>query len=196
MSDFSEKPVLRGEKALLRPFTKEDVAGMARILSDPEVIRLTGSPREEFGLDELRAWYESRNDQADRLDLALVDRASGELVGEAVLNDWDKDNRSCNFRILIGPDGRDRGLGTEAVRLIVGHGFEQLGLHRVSLHVLSHNPRARRAYEKAGFVAEGVDRQSVRQSGEWIDEVRMSILAPEWAAHRGHPDTTLSSTPG
>ncbi|MFE6172330.1 GNAT family N-acetyltransferase [Streptomyces sp. NPDC056464] len=194
MSDFSVKPVLRGERALLRPFSKEDVPVLERILADPEVIRLTGSPDEEFGPERLRAWYGSRNDQSDRLDLAIVDRASGELVGEAVLNDWDEYNRSCNFRILIGPDGRDRGLGTEAVRLIVGHGFEQLGLHRISLCVLSHNPRARRAYEKAGFVAEGVDRQSVWQSGEWIDEVRMAILAPEWAAHRGHPDTALSST--
>lgn len=190
MSDFSVKPVLRGERALLRPFTEEDVPVMARILSDPEVIRLTGSPDEAFGLDRLRAWYGSRNDQTDRLDLGIVDRASGELVGEAVLNDWDEPNRNCNFRILIGPGGRDRGLGTEAVRLIVGHAFEQLGLHRVSLCVLSHNPRARRAYEKAGFVAEGVNRQSVRQSGEWIDEIRMAILAPEWATHRGHPDIT------
>ena len=198
MSDFSVKPVLRGERALLRPFTEEDVPVMARILSDPEVVRLTGSPEEEFGLDRLRAWYGSRNDQTDRLDLGIVDRASGELVGEAVLNDWDEPNRNCSFRILIGPGGRDRGLGTEAVRLMVGHAFEQLGLHRVSLHVLAHNPRARRAYEKAGFVAEGVNRQSVWQwqSGEWIDEVRMSILAPEWADHRGRPDAAHRSTAG
>ncbi|GHG94073.1 GNAT family N-acetyltransferase [Streptomyces lanatus] len=194
MSDFSVKPVLRGERALLRPFTEEDIPVMARILSDPEVIRLTGSPEDELGLDQIRAWYGSRNDQTDRLDLGIVDRASGRLVGEAVLNEWDEDNRSCSFRILIGPDGRDRGLGTESVRLIVGHAFEQLGLHRVSLHALSYNSRARRAYEKVGFVAEGVDRQSVWQAGEWIDQVRMAILAPEWAAHRGRPDTAAVSS--
>ncbi|MFE9018982.1 GNAT family N-acetyltransferase [Streptomyces sp. NPDC007808] len=193
MSDFSVKPVLRGERALLRPLVEEDAPVMARILDDPEVIRLTGSPDDKFGLDRLRVWYGSRNDQTDRLDLGIVDRASGELVGEVVLNDWDEYNRSCSFRILIGPAGRDRGLGTEAIRLIVGHAFEQLDLHRVSLHVLPYNPRARRAYEKVGFVAEGVSRQSVWFGGEWIDEIQMSILAPEWAAHRGHPDTAVTS---
>ncbi|WP_432133116.1 GNAT family N-acetyltransferase [Streptomyces sp. bgisy154] len=180
--DFSVKPVLTGEKTVLRPFTEEDVPTMARILADPEVIRLTGSPDAAFDADRLRAWYGSRNDRPDRLDLGIVDRASGELVGEAVLNDWDEPNRSCNFRILIGPGGRDRGLGTEAVRLMLGHAFEGLGLHRVSLHVQDRNPRARRAYEKAGFVAEGVVRQTVWQAGEWLDEVVMSVLAPEWAA--------------
>ncbi|MFD9112515.1 GNAT family N-acetyltransferase [Streptomyces bottropensis] len=184
---FSHKPVLTGERAVLRPFTEDDAPVMARILADPEVLRLTGSPTGEFGTDRLRSWYGSRNDHPDRLDLAVVDRASGELVGEVVLNDWDEANRSCCFRILIGPGGRDRGLGTEAVRLMVGHAFEEVGLHRVSLYVFTHNPRARRAYEKAGFVAEGIERQTLWQDGKWIDAVRMSVLAPEWAARRGLP---------
>ncbi|WP_338898204.1 GNAT family protein [Streptomyces sp. TG1A-60] len=192
---LSAKPVLTGDKTVLRPFTEDDVPVMARILADPEVVRLTGSPTEAFGLDRLRSWYGSRNDQTDRLDLAVVNQATGELVGETVLNEWDEANRSCCFRILIGPGGRDRGLGTEAVRLTVGHAFEQLGLHRVSLSVFTHNPRARRAYEKAGFVAEGVERQTLWQDGQWIDAVRMSVLAPEWAAHRGWPDgDRVSST--
>ena len=89
-TNFSVKPVLTGERAVLRPFTEDDVPVMAEILNDPEVIRLTGSPAEEFGPDRLRAWYTTRNTQADRLDLGIVDRASGELVGEAVLNEWDE----------------------------------------------------------------------------------------------------------
>ncbi|MEE1765969.1 GNAT family N-acetyltransferase [Streptomyces sp. SP18BB07] len=183
-----ENPVLTGEKAVLRPFREDDAPVMARILADPEVVRLTGSPTERFELDRLRSWYGSRNDQTDRLDLGIVDRASGDLVGEAVLNEVDEANRSCCFRILIGPGGQDRGVGTEAVRLTVGHAFEHIGLHRVSLYVFTHNPRARRAYEKVGFVAEGIERQTLWQGGEWIDAVRMSILAPEWAAHRGRPE--------
>ena len=76
--------------------------------------------------------------------------------------------------------GRNRGLGTEATRLIVGYGFERLGLHRISLEVYAFNPRARRAYEKAGFQVEGVLRQSFRYEDQWIDAIAMSILAPEW----------------
>jgi RimJ/RimL family protein N-acetyltransferase len=46
--------------------------------------------------------------------------------------------------------------------------------------VYAFNPRARRAYEKAGFRAEGVLRESLRYNGEWVDATVMSILAPEW----------------
>ena len=188
-ADFSVKPTLTGDRVVLRPFVDDDVAAFQAALADPEVARLTGGPSgEAFDLGRLRAWYGTRNSQTDRLDLAVLDRATGACVGEVVLNEWDGHNRSCNFRTLIGPAGRDRGLGTEAVRLIVGYGFEQLGLHRISLEVFAFNPRARRVYEKVGFVAEGTLRQVLRDGDQWVDATVMSILAPEWAAHRGHPE--------
>ena len=187
---FAVKPTLAGELVILRPFRKQDLPAMRAVMSDPEARILTGSvhdaaqARAPLGPQEealARDWLLSRNDQGDRLDLAVTDKATGECVGEAVLNEWDPGNESCNFRILLGPHGRDRGLGTEATRLIVGYGFERLGLHRISLEVYAFNPRARRAYEKAGFRPEGVLRESLRYDGSWVDTTVMSVLASEWS---------------
>jgi RimJ/RimL family protein N-acetyltransferase len=190
---FSQKPVLAGRKTVLRPFTEADADTIWEIIQDPEVIRFTFGPSTEFTVERLRSIYASRAEDPERLDLAVTDRATGELVGEVVLNEWDPDARSCNFRTLMGPRGRDRGLGTEATRLIVGYGFERLGLHRIGLEVYGHNHRARRVYEKVGFVVEGVRREARRWDGEWVDEVLMGILDHEWAGHRGNAGT-LSST--
>lgn len=192
--DFAIKPTLTGERAVLRPFRDGDLPAIRAALLDPEARILTGSVHDEaqarapLSPDEdkpLLDWYGTRNDQADRLDLAVTDKVTGECVGEAVLNQWDPGNESCNYRIFIGPKGRGRGLGTEATRLIVGYGFEHLGLHRISLEVYAFNPRARRAYEKVGFRAEGVLRESLRYNGEWIDATVMSILAHEWGPEAG-----------
>ena len=70
---------------------------------------------------------------------------------------------------------------------LTGYGFVQLGLNRISLGVFDFNPRARRAYEKAGFVAEGTEREALRHGDGWIDPTVMSVLAREWTVHRGHP---------
>jgi RimJ/RimL family protein N-acetyltransferase len=191
---FAEKPTLRGELVILRPFRVDDADVMARAIADPEVGRLTGSchssaeSAEAHDLDTLRQWYSTRNDQPDRLDLAIIDRGTGACVGEAVLNEYEEGNRAVNFRILVGPGGRDRGLGTEATRLLLGHAFDVLGLHRVALEVYAFNPRARRAYEKVGFVTEGVRRDALRFDGEWVDAIVMSVLDHEWAVHRGRPE--------
>ena len=194
---FAVKPTLTGDKVILRPFRAADRPAMSEALLDPEARILTGSVHDEgqarvpAGADEdalALDWVRTSNDQGDRLDLAVVDKAAGRCVGEAVLNQWDPGNESCNFRIFIGPRGRDRGLGTEATRLIVGYGFERLRLHRISLEVYAFNPRARRVYEKVGFRPEGVLRDSLRYNGEWIDATVMSILAAEWPADPGRPE--------
>ena len=149
---------------------------------NPAAARAPLTPDEELILSD---WYQTRNDQPDRLDLAVADQATGECVGEVVLNQWDPGNESCNFRILLGPAGRGRGLGTEATRLIVGYGLERLGLHRISLEVYAFNPRARRVYEKVGFRAEGVLRESLHYNGAWVDATVMSVLAGEWTGVSG-----------
>lgn len=191
--DLSDKPVLAGGKTVLRPVTESDADTIWKLIQDPEVIHHTFAPSAELTPERLRSLYGARATRPDRLDLAVTDRSTGELLGEAVLYEWDPATRSCTFRTLLGPGGRDRGVGTEATRLIIGHAFEQLGLHRVQLEVYGDNHRARRVYEKVGFVVEGVRREALARNGEWVDEVVMGVLDREWSAHRGFPEG-LSST--
>jgi RimJ/RimL family protein N-acetyltransferase len=192
--DFSAKPTLHGRLVTLRPFREGDVEQMARILSDPDVRRLTGSvgstaeAHQPQQLDDrLRDWYATRNDQPDRLDLAVEDVASGTLVGEVVLNDVDPGALTCNLRVLIGPQGRDRGLGTEAVALATAHGIEVLGLRRITLEVLEFNPRARRVYEKVGYTATGVRPAALVFDGVAVAAVDMAVEAASWGGVSRRP---------
>ncbi|NHA68019.1 GNAT family N-acetyltransferase [Phycicoccus flavus] len=182
--DLATKPTLRGDLVTLRPFTAEDGPLMGEILSDPEVRRLTGSvasteeaetpqPVDERLLD----WYASRADQPDRLDLAVEDAATGRLVGEVVLNEYDADTLTCNLRTLVGPRGRDRGLGTEAVRLVCEYALGPLGLRRLTLEVYDFNPRARRVYEKVGFVPVATHEAALLFDGVAVAATEMELTA-------------------
>ena len=159
----------------LRPFRDDDLPVMEEAIADPEVVWFTtgaSSASPELTHDFLRRWYGSRNQQVNRLDLAIVDNNTGRgCVGEVVLNEWDQNDNGCNYRVLIGPRGRGRGLGTEATQLVLGYAFTTLGLHRVSLEVFAFNARALRVYQKAGFRLHGERR---------ADIVSMTILAGEW----------------
>ena len=187
--DFATKPTLRGQHVTLRPMTGEDAEAMAQILSDPQVRLLTGSvettaqAHEPWSLDDtLVQWYSSRPDQDDRLDLAIEDEA-GTLVGEVVLNDYDPQERTCNLRVLIGPAGRDRGLGTEAVALTTSYGIRDLGLTRTPLPLLVPNPRGRRLYEKAGSRPTGHRDQAAVPDGQDIGALDMSVDADTWPGY-------------
>ncbi|MFF2651555.1 GNAT family N-acetyltransferase [Streptomyces sp. NPDC058045] len=186
-ADFALKPTLTGERAVLRPFTAEDAPTMARILAYPEVTHFTGAPTRPLTTEVLHSWYASRSEQTDRLDLAVTDRTTGQLLGESVLFDWDEPNRSCTFRILLGPAGRGRGVGTETVRLTLAHAFGHLRLHRVRLGAFAFNERALHVYRTAGFVTERVHREATLRDGTPHDEVTMAVLARDWAGHQGYP---------
>ncbi|QKE85028.1 GNAT family protein [Arthrobacter sp. NEB 688] len=182
-SPFSVKPTLRGELVTLRPVTGDDAALLDTIVrEDPEVARLTGSVHRTgeavppMDPAELRGIYERWATADDRLVLAVLDNASGAVVGEVVLNDWDPGNRSCGFRTFVGREGRGRGLGTEATRLVVEHGLRTMGLHRIELEVYAFNPRARHVYEKVGFVHEGTGRDALRFDDGWVDVHRMAVI--------------------
>lgn len=188
-TDFKHKPIITGERMILRPFKEDDFDEMIVILNEPDVRMLTGSavneeecaePFSEADLDKMRAWYASRNEQIDRMDLAVIDRQTGYLVGEAVLNEYDEVTRNVNFRILIGKSGEGRGIGSEATKMILQYAFEVLLLHKVSLEVFSFNPRAERVYVKNGFLLEGVRREDFRFQDEYIDTRIYGMLKSDY----------------
>lgn len=107
----------------------------------------------------------------------------GTFIGEAVINELDRENNSANFRIVIfDEDYLGQGLGSCAVEKTRDFAFEQVGLHRLELEVFSFNPRAKRAYEKAGFRLEGIKRDSQKTANGYADTLIMSILEEEWKA--------------
>src|SRR5690606_10360351 len=113
-------------------------------------------------------------------DLAIVDQSQGILVGEAVINLYDEQNHSMNFRILIGPRGRNRGFGTEAIQLIIEYIFTNTTLYELTLSVFDFNPRAKHVYEKLGFVQVSIDKNDLEFEGEWIDSINMKLTREDW----------------
>ncbi|WP_240674900.1 GNAT family N-acetyltransferase [Cellulomonas endophytica] len=169
------RPTLRTEHLVLVPLGPEHAEGTWRLLQDDEGNRLTGTTA-TFTRASVDRWLAGLAASDDRLDWAVTRAEDGAYLGEVVLNDLDAESATMNFRIALLPEGRGRGLGTEATRAVVEHAFSGIGLHRVTLDVLAYNPGAQRAYEKAGFVVEGRRRHDLRWRGEWVDAVLMSIL--------------------
>jgi len=147
--------------------------------------------RPEHGdrLRELRAcpgverWWEpapegwpQRTDEAVEQLTVLVD---GEVAGYIqYAEEADPDSRHADVDIFLGPEHQGRGLGTEALGLVVRHLIEERGHHRITLSTSPHNARAIRSYEKAGFRPVGVMRKAARSrvTGEWEDELLMELV--------------------
>jgi RimJ/RimL family protein N-acetyltransferase len=187
--NFINKPVLVGDRIILRPFEDNDIDEMIKILNEPELKMLTGSvsndneAKEIMDEDEkikVSNWYKSRNDQSDRLDLAIALKDSKQIIGEVVFNEFDDCSNNVNFRVLMSQSYRNQGLGSEAIQLFIQYGFEQLNLHKISLEVFSFNPRAEHVYTKVGFKLEGIKREDFKYNDKYIDTKIFGLLKSEY----------------
>ncbi len=121
------------------------------MLADPEGRRLTATTS-RFDRPQIFEWLSTRASVPNRRDWAIKDDATGEFLGEVVLNEFNDAKNSINLRIaLLGPQVYGQGVGTQAVSLALEYAFDELMVEKVTLEVLVDNLRAQRAYVKNGF---------------------------------------------
>ncbi|MGB1287467.1 MAG: GNAT family N-acetyltransferase [Aggregatilineales bacterium] len=175
---------IRGKKIILRPFRLEDADPMWDSIDNEEVNKLTGT-HDDFTREQIDGYIKKQvaADDESRVAFIIALPDDSRALGEVVINEIDRDNNAASIRIALF-ENRDfgQGYGTEAMKLMVNHGFTVLNLHRIELTVYAFNPRAIRAYEKAGFTKEGVMREMLHWDGNYIDGIIMSVLAHEWQA--------------
>ena len=175
LSLLRHQPTLRGQAVRLDPMGPEHFDGLR-----PLFVGDADGPLGSVLAQQVRVGLAVARERPDRADWAIVRIADGRVVGEVVLFALDADHDAMEFRIaLVWPAAFDQGYGTEATRLVRDFAFGPLGLRRLSLEVGASNARARRVYDRVGFVVEGVRRQVRIVEGMWDDVVDMAMLASD-----------------
>jgi RimJ/RimL family protein N-acetyltransferase len=175
--------MIYGDRLRLRAVERSDLELFVEWLNDPEVREglLLHLP---LSMAEEEKWFEDMiNHPAVEHPMVIEIRQdeSWVMIGNCGIHNIDWRLRSAEVGIFIGEKGYwDQGYGTEAMIVLLDHSFNTLNLNRVALQVYEDNPRAVRAYEKAGFVHEGRERQGMYKNGRYVDIIWMSVLRPEW----------------
>ncbi len=175
-----------GDRVRFRAIEKSDLPHFVRWLNDPEV-RQGLSMNRPLSLAEEEEWFKSVLQSPPELrPLAIEVQTASEgdewtFVGNCGLIHVNWENRSAEVGIHIGEKKYwNQGFGTEVMQLMCQHVFDDLNLHRLWLRVFETNQRAIRAYEKAGFMLEGRNREAQYLDGQYVDVLMMSILQSEW----------------
>ena len=130
----------------------------------------------------------------DEIDFGIRTLADNQLIGFCSIEPiWS--HRGAWVAIGIGsPQYRGKGYGTDAMRLLVGYGFRELDLQRITLNVFGYNQRAMRSYEKVGFIHEVTQRAALYRDGQRHDILVMGLLRREWEDQQARHVTTLEET--
>jgi RimJ/RimL family protein N-acetyltransferase len=191
----SPLPQLRTARLLLRQPIATDIADRHALGRDPEIYRNLGadvSRLPPLTEEQARAWVENIASHP----AAWVIEHQGRAIGEILLDNFvEADGRAGLIIGILDATALGRGLGTEAIKAIAEFSFDVLKLHKLSMRVLAFNTRAIRAYERVGFVREGLERESALIGGVWHDDVIVGLLKRDFDALRGHKGEGKESAP-
>jgi RimJ/RimL family protein N-acetyltransferase len=158
--------------AVLHAELYEDIATRMQADSRPWRPVPAGSAASPYAVSEPRD---------DHAVFSVVELASGDLAGEALLWAIDLHNRTAHLGVSLRPAFRGRGLGPDVVVALCQYGFAVRGLHRLQVEALAGNTAMIRAAARAGFVHEGRLRRAAWVNGDFADEVILGMLATDWA---------------
>ncbi|MED1952881.1 GNAT family protein [Brevibacillus centrosporus] len=173
---------LEGERVYLRPIGLADTDWYFRSLYNHEGRRLTGTQK-HYTREQIQQYIESKAQDSSSVLLLIAMRDDDQVIGDIQIGAIDTFNRNAFIRIAIEQhEHQGKGLGSEAMLLMLDYGFGILNLHRIELNVFAYNERAIHAYEKLGFQREGIQRQALYYQHAYHDSILMSMLAHEYRA--------------
>ena len=176
------------ERLILRAFRPDDVDAVFAMQSRPDVARfLYWDARTEAEVHEAltkKVASTAIREEEDVLFLAAELRATGELVGDVVLQWTSRQHLSGEIGFIVHPDHQGCGYATEASRELLRLGFEDLGLHRVIGRVEARNIGSARVLEKLGMRREAHLIENEYVKDEWQSELVYAMLAREWPRRR------------
>ncbi|MCJ7696182.1 MAG: GNAT family N-acetyltransferase [Anaerolineaceae bacterium] len=187
-------PYLYSKRLRLRAAEPNDIPHFLDWVNDPEVTENLVLHQPISSIEE-EHWYENMLKRPIDEHVMVIEikkeasSDSGAISWVAIGNiqflsiNWI--NRNTEIGIMIGEkEYWGQGYGTEAMQLMLTHGFSTLNLHRIWLQVYDKNVRGFKAYEKAGFVTEGRLREAHYQQGTYNDVIIMSVLKDNWISRK------------
>lgn len=167
MSRLPDPPVLRDGDLLLRAHRPDDAREIFERCQDPEVVVNTTIPQ-PYGLADAESfialtqrWW--ADDAIATFAIELDGRCTGSVDLRLEEGDW------AETGYALSPWARGSGVMTRALRLVLGWGFDELGLAGVTWKARVGNEASHRVAQRCGFTLEGTVRGLLVHRGQRLD---------------------------
>ncbi len=172
-------PFLTGENVDLYPVEESDLEQLRDIVNHEDVWQWISISQPQNMRSE-QQFYEALTDNEDQVTLLVYAKDEEQTVGTVGLRMEEEPDRVADLGLMLDADHHSKGIGTEAARLMVGYGFDTLGLHRVWARALATNEKSIGLLENVGFTEEGRFREHKYHNGTYRDVVLFGLLQDDW----------------
>lgn len=170
---------LTGQNIHLRALEPEDLEFVYQIENDESIweVSNTQTPYSRF---LIRQYLENAHQdiyEAKQLRLAICINENNSTIGLIDLFDFDPKNNRAGIGILIkNTSDRSKGLGSEALDLLIRYAFQQLQLHQLYANIGEDNQASLHLFTKFGFEKIGIKKQWNKVNNVYKDELLFQLI--------------------
>jgi len=165
----------------LRPVVAADVTDRyVSWMNDPAVGQFLETRFAPHTRADVLAYVAAQASATDAVFLAIVQRDGDRHIGNLRIGAIDRHHDSATVALVIGDRGAwGEGFGSEAIAAATRYAFDALGLRKLTARCYATNVGSIRAFEKAGWHREGVQRSQFETPSGRVDGVWLGIARPE-----------------
>jgi len=179
--------LMEGENVRLTAVDEADMPIIEEWFNDIKFLRhydmLPAIPK---NLKQVADMIKDYDDSQEKYIFAIRAKDTNRIIGVAGFDEIIWSNGVSTVFIGIGNNNfTGKGIGAEAMRLLLDYGFNELNFYRIQLNVIAYNERAIKLYEKLGFTREGTLREFIFRDGNRYDMYLYGLLRHEWSGFNG-----------
>ena len=180
--DSKTLPIITTPRVILRWISEDDIDSLYEIFSDPQVMRYwsTAPLSNREAAADLQREVAAGNESEKMFKWGLALRNSNTLVGTTTLFNLNLENGRAELGYALGRGYWGKGYMNEALKALVSHCFEVMGLRRLEADVDPRNAASIHTLERLGFQREGFLRERWHVNGEIQDALFYGLLRREW----------------
>lgn len=176
--------MLKGISIGLRAIEQDDLEQLLTWRNRPGFRKFFREHR-ELSMHQQLEWFKSiqRPDSPTRM-FAIIEQATGDLLGACGLCYIDWVNRSADLSIYIGKNELyiDDKFAPDAAKVLIEYGFSELSLHRIWAEIYDFDSAKSRFFKQLGFRQEGLHRETHWSMGQWNHSIFWGLLDHEFKA--------------
>ena len=159
---------------MIRRLEQKDAPFMLEWMHDETITCNFRYPFANMTLEKAKNFIKYSFDEENQ-HFAITDDKD-EYMGTISLKRISERDHNAEYAIVTRKKAHGTGIAERATMEILKYAFNDLGLHRVYLTVLSDNVAARRLYENCGFDLEGELQDVIRLGGRYRNQACYAIL--------------------
>lgn len=170
---------LHGKLVFLRALEPEDLQFIYEIENDLSLweVSHTQTPYSRFLIHQYLENAHQDIYEAKQLRLVICEQGSKNSIGLIDLFDFDPKNERAGIGIVLKDiKDRQKGVGTEALTLLIDYGFYHLQLFQLYANISTENSASIALFTKFGFELVGVKREWNRVGNTRKDEALYQLI--------------------